>query len=221
VLPITRKRSPVKHTYTLRAHPLTTVPSTKYLGVTISADLQWKNHITQVCNKANQVLGFLRRNLKISSVETKSLAYTSLVRPLLEYASVVWDPHQVSDIRQVEMVQRRAARYVTGSLRNRSSVSAMVQRLNWEPLEERRRAARLTMMYKMVHGHVHLNTESRLVRPARRSRYATEHSFQIPAAKTDCRKWSFFPRTIREWNALPANTVSAESLNAFKALLTA
>ncbi len=72
----------------------------------------------------------------------------------MEYASVVWDPHQRKDIDKLERVQRRMARYVTGRWHNTSSVTSMLQDLQWRSLKERRRLARLTLMYKVVHGHV-------------------------------------------------------------------
>jgi hypothetical protein len=57
-----------------------------------------------------------RRNLKISSISIKEQAYKTLVRPLVEYASPVWDPHHQTDIRKLECVQRRAAMFVLSSL---------------------------------------------------------------------------------------------------------
>jgi hypothetical protein len=67
------------------------------MGVTISDDLKWESHINNICGKANKTLGFLRRNLKI----VKAQACKSLVRPSLEYACSVWDPHLKSDINKI------------------------------------------------------------------------------------------------------------------------
>jgi len=47
------------------------------------------------------------------------------------------------------------------------------------------------------------------------------HSFQIPSCKTSIRKESFYPKTIRDWNNLPAPVTAAESLDSFKRLLLA
>ena len=102
----------------------------KYLGVNISQDLKLNAHINSDTSKANQTLGFLKRNLRISSSTVKDRAYKNpLVRPKLEYCSTVWDPkcvnstkecdkttHRLTD--QLEMVQRRAARWVTGRYHN-------------------------------------------------------------------------------------------------------
>ena len=60
-------------------------------------------------SKANQKLGFIKRNLKASPQELKRLAYISLVQSGMEYASTVWDPHLSKDKDSMERVQRRAA----------------------------------------------------------------------------------------------------------------
>ena len=129
VLTISRNKTPVKFKYCLHGHVLESVDKAKYLGVTINEDLKWENHINNFCGKANKILGFLRRNLNSGSTSVKEQAYKSLVRPSLEYASSVWDPHLKSDINKMEMVQQRAARYVTNRQRNTSSVGDMLQHL--------------------------------------------------------------------------------------------
>ena len=75
-----------------------------YLGVELSNTLDWGHHIDIKVNKANQTLGFLRRNLGNCSELIKDLSYKSLVRPNLEYASTVWDLWKVKHIKQIEAV---------------------------------------------------------------------------------------------------------------------
>ena len=111
-LPVTRSRHPLQPAYQLHGHTLETVSAVKYLGVTIQGDLCWDAHINNIVSKANSTLGFLRRNLKISSRRVKEQAYKSFVRPILEYACSVWDPHTQKQIDKIEAVQRRAARFV-------------------------------------------------------------------------------------------------------------
>jgi hypothetical protein len=93
MLSITRNKTPVKHTYTLHEHQLEHADKAKYLGVTIQSDLKWDSHINNITTKANKTLGFLRRNINISSNKVKEQTYKSLVRPSLEYAHSVWDPY--------------------------------------------------------------------------------------------------------------------------------
>ena len=84
------------------------------------------------------MLNFVKRNLYRCSAETKCLAYTSIVRPLLEYGSAVWDPYLQKEIQSIEMVQRRAARWVKSDYRYNSSVTSMLADLQWPSLQHRR-----------------------------------------------------------------------------------
>jgi hypothetical protein len=193
---------------------LESVESAKYLGCLISSDLRWTKHINSICGKANKTLGFLRRNLNIGSATVKQNAYNSLVRPIVEYVSTVWDPYTQNDSHTLEMVHRRGARYVCNRQGNRSSVDSKLDTLKWKSLQHRRRDARLHMLYKTYHEDVAISKEERLIPPETCIRYI---SFQVPSSSSDYRKYSFFPRTIRDWNSLPTNTAAATTLVAFKA----
>ena len=100
--------------YNIDGSTLEEVDHHPYLGVELGNDLNWNHHIDQTTTKANGILAFLRRNLNKCSKEVKEKAYTTLIRPNLEYGSSVWDPFRQYQIDAVEMVQRRAARFVTG-----------------------------------------------------------------------------------------------------------
>jgi myo-inositol-hexaphosphate 3-phosphohydrolase len=78
VLSITRNKTPVKHAYTLHGHQLEHADKVQYLGVTIQSDLKWDSHINNITTKANKTLGFLRRNINISSTKVKEQAYKIL-----------------------------------------------------------------------------------------------------------------------------------------------
>ena len=73
--------------YSLEGTVLKNVDNIKYLGVTISKDLKWNTHVSNVCTKANRTLGFFRRNLSSCPQDVKEMAYKGLVRSILEYAS--------------------------------------------------------------------------------------------------------------------------------------
>ena len=77
---------------------LSLVTNHPYLGLEFDDKMSWKPHIDQVIAKSNQILGFLRRNLRHCPQPVKELAYTSLVRPKLEYSASIWDPHHQSKI---------------------------------------------------------------------------------------------------------------------------
>ena len=116
MMKLTNKRSSkIQANYTLEGTVLENVESIKYLGVTITNDLKWNTHISNVCTKANRTLGFLRRNLYSCPPDVKEAAYKGLMRPVLEYGSSVWNPHTHGLQEELEKVQNRAARFVTGN----------------------------------------------------------------------------------------------------------
>ena len=80
VLRVGRPKHKLLHLYTLHNQNVSETDCAKYLGVTITSDLQWNQHINNITNKANSILGLLRRNLRIPSQTIKTRAYQSLVR---------------------------------------------------------------------------------------------------------------------------------------------
>jgi hypothetical protein len=88
-----------------------------------------------------------------------------MVRPTLEYAGTVWDPHHQVHTRSLEWVQRRAARFVSGNFYDRTPdcVTAIINQLKWEPLEYRRLTSRLVMFYKITHDLIDINAPSYLL----------------------------------------------------------
>ena len=120
------RHSPLKQTkysYSLHNQTLEQVTSAKYLGITITDNLDWGQHVSDVSTKATQTLGFLPWNLALAPRETKDVAYKILIRPKLEYASPVWNPYSKSQVYQVEKVQKIAARCTCRRRRNTSHVS--------------------------------------------------------------------------------------------------
>ena len=94
MMQLTRKHlNKIQASYTLEGAVLENVDNIKYLGVTITNDLKWNTHISNICTKANRTLGFLRRTLFSCPQNVKEAAYKGMVHPILEYGSSVLDPH--------------------------------------------------------------------------------------------------------------------------------
>ena len=68
----------------------------------------------------------------------------------LEYCASVWSPYTATGKQKIKMVQRRAARYATNRYHNTSSVTEMLQDLDWESLESRRVKIQLTLLFKVI-----------------------------------------------------------------------
>ena len=110
---------------------------------------------------------------------------------------------------KIEMIQRRAARFVQGDYRSTSSVTTMLDKLAWTSLEGRRKNNRIKFLSKILSDKVTVNKH--LLIPAKtRSRRTHSYQLELITCKRDYRKYSFFPRTVRDWNALPSDSIPAD-----------
>ena len=88
--------------YFLHNQTLEGILSAKYLGITISDNMDWGQHISEIPFKATKTLVFLRRNLAFVPRSTKEVAYKTLVWPKLEYAAPIWSPDSKLQINQIK-----------------------------------------------------------------------------------------------------------------------
>jgi len=216
ILSVSRKRQRPVLQYTLGQDLLTVVDSYPYLGVTVSNDLRWHQHTDNISIKTTRLLNFVRRNIYCCSTEAKALAYISLIRPHLEYASAAWDPYTARDSNQLDSVKRRAARFVKKDYRRITSISQLVVQLDWESLSDRRMNARLSLFYKGLHGLAAVPVDQ-LQRSTRCTRYSGTDTFITLPSRIDCYKYSFLPRTVVDWNALPEHVRTKPSVDSFRA----
>jgi len=192
ILRISRTAQPLSYTYSLNNEVLATVQNAKYLGIDISADLKWSTHVNSVANRANSSLG------------------TTIVRPVMEYASEIWDPHLQKDIDSLERVQRRAARFVVQNYDFRASVSQILSELGWDSLAARREDRRMLLMFGVVCGLVAVSeadlVDGTLATADQRTRSNNPFKLKHLPATTNAYRRSFFPNTIPAWNNLPIDT---------------
>ena len=132
---VTHKIKQTPFNYSMGDHTLEQVDHHPYLGVELTSDMTWNKQINQISTKANRTLGLLRRNLSCCDKSTKSTAYSALVRPLLEYCHTIWDPYQQNSKDTIEKVQRRAARFIFNDYSRHSSITSMLEQLEWDSLE--------------------------------------------------------------------------------------
>ena len=217
ILRITPSKSPFGKPYTLGGQIIEQVDQAKYLGITITSELGWSAHVDSTCNKANSTLGFLKRNMRRSPKGLKELAYFSLVRSKLEYSASVWDPDLVRDVNKLDMVQRRAARFVCNDYRYDSSVTAMLDQLGWRDLANRRKDIRLALLYKVTYHLIAVPIDDRFL-DLGDDRLRAQRKYHYLSIKPNTTQYenSFYPRTILEWKALSKDIIEAPSIDAFK-----
>ena len=159
----------------------------------------------------------------------------------MEYGSTVWDTSTQKDIDKLERIQRQAARFITRDYHSRDEgcMTRMLNELELPTLQQRRKELRLTLLFKVVGGKVPAIPPSEFLEPVRNrrkitpksfsgcvttnpmSKYETKNSkcFKIPVTKNPDGPYgqSFFVRTVIDWNKLDDKTVSAGSMDSFKA----
>ena len=117
---IKRARNPINIQYTLHDQTRDTVDTVTYmhLGVDISCNLNFKQHINRITENANKSRGFFKRNIRTKNPGVHEAAYQTLLRPQVEYASTTQSPYTNQDIKKAEMVQRMA---ISWTMKNYSS----------------------------------------------------------------------------------------------------
>ena len=195
--------------------PLDEITSDRYLGVILDNKLSFNPHVDTITRKATNLLNLCRRNLHMCSPQIKEIAYKSLIRPHLEYASPAWNPHTSRNIDKIEAVQRRAARFVLSNYNYGPDAHLSHQithQLHWLPLQHRRTVYDLSTFFKIRNDLINIQFPSTVqVSPRHDNRY-----LHIQSQHSEAYKYHFFTRTIRIWNILPNSIVTASTLNSFK-----
>lgn len=202
-------------------------PTVKYLGVTFTRAMKWNARIENTCTKAFRTLGFLRRKLSAAPSHVKLTAYKILVRPILEYGSIVWNPYQKELLQKLESIQNKALRFIYSKYSRHQSVTAFRNQAALPTLACRRVVAAMKFLFMLYHNHIKINKEDYVQPPHRHSfrtchsKHIRRHSKHIRPHQTKCDmfKYSFFPRAIEIWNALPNEIVECRSVEEFIAKL--
>ena len=105
ILTVTNKKNIIKHQYKMDKSKLKNVEQEKYLGVIINKRLSWLPHAKMISCRANLKRQFLQKNLRTCNRDIKLQCYKTYVRPIIEYASPVWDTNNKNVIQKVENVQ--------------------------------------------------------------------------------------------------------------------
>ncbi|XP_042143372.1 uncharacterized protein LOC120849979, partial [Ixodes scapularis] len=139
----------------------------------ISGDLCWDTHVENVCNSAYRKLCFKRRSLRGTNSDIRTSVYKTLVRPTLEYASIIWHPHAQTQIDKVERIQRLAARLMFSKYDRHECVSALLREAQSSSLASRCKIARLKFFFFfffLYFKYLHIDTQTYIRSPGRRSR---------------------------------------------------
>jgi len=171
--------------------------SFKYLGIITRSYLNCADHVNYTLRKARQALHFVIRILKKinnnnnNNNNTKCLTYTALVRPILEYGAVCWDPYR-GQVCASNRLQKRAAEFANNTRINESG---------WETLAQRKLIARICDLFKGDTGRRAWKAiGNRLLKLCYLSRDDHIRKIRTRKQRPDVGIYSFVNRTIKNWN---------------------
>ena len=196
---------------------LPTVSSCKDLGVIIDSSLKFGEHITQIVKKAYTVINLLFRIFSIANESAYIQGYIAYVRPVLEYASNVWNPCiSLGFIDKLEDVQRYFTRRLFYRCRPNlhMSYTDRLKYLKLESLEGRRLKSDLILAYQIIRGHSHLsNTGMFDFSDLQRGNL---YRLKIQYCRTTLYKNCFHNRVAPIWNSLPSTVTNQPSISSFR-----
>lgn len=195
---------------------LTSVEYEKDLGIHFQDNLKFDRHISLTVNRANRLVGLIKRAFSFLNKETLLTLYKTLIRPILDYGNTVWFPTLKKDIRAIENVQRR----VTKILPELSSLiyEDRLRELRLSTLLYRRRRMDLIQVFKIIENidDISMNGLFEFCDTQTRG-----HSKKLikPRSLKSVRLNSFCVRTIDRWNELPEDIINSKTVLRFKTLL--
>ena len=209
---------PLHPTLYMNQQDIITVESYKHLGLTFTNDLSWHEHLNNIKTKAWHRINVMRKLKFQLSRKSLHIIYFSFIRPLLEYADVVWDNCTQYEANELEKIQHEAARIVSGATKL-VSIDKLLKEVGWDTLSCRRKKHKQILFYKMING-LCPDYLSSLVPPTvgnnRAYRLRNASDYKYIRSNTQLYYNSFLPSVVRDWNELPHTTRNAPSISSFK-----
>ena len=203
--------------YTIGGTAIAEVDQETDLGVTFDQTLTFSTHHDKSTKKANSRLGLIKRSFRQLKQKPFVQLYKTLVRPIVEYCSVVTSPVLKRDVDRLEKVQRRATRLVEGMVDR--PYSTRLRQLNLQSLKYRRKRADVLQAYRIFNKVDNLE-KSQFFKVSSETR---TRSNGCKLFKKHCnskiRANTFSQRVTDNWNSLPKEVVSAPTINRFKSAL--
>jgi hypothetical protein len=211
VMSFLKGHNKIIHDYTMNGLTLSRVNSIDDLGIIVRDDLRWEDNTLNIVNRANKRLGLVKRCVGYNcNSQVKLLCYISLVRPILEYASVAWFCDTKKSLLKIESVQRRALKFVLNDYT--SSYKFRLEVCDILPLSLRRDYLDLIFFYNNLHNlnEVELNVNFH-VHGRGRTRLANDDLLLYRNIKRYkfMEKW-YCHRIVNIWNRLPYEVRNTE-----------
>ena len=189
-----------------------------HLGISISSDFTWEEHIRNLSVKASKSLGMLWKLSNDLPRNCLENIYITCIRPIMEYGSQIFDNSPACHLKLLENVQRRAALLCTKAL-PATHHNVLLADLGWPTLSKRRKHQRLCLLFKIRNNltQPYLRTICPpIVGDDSKYNLRNNNDIRIPKCRTVAYQNSFLPSTVHDWNDLNQNIRNSRSLDIFK-----
>ena len=202
--------------YTVKGKPLTLSSTAVDLSITVDPSLRFHHHIQSIVSKAAGLsYSFIKSTLCCSSSFMVTLFITH-VRPLLEFASPVWNTCCITDLSLLESAQRRWTKLITGCEEDKS-YDQRLKTLDLYSAKGRLLHVYLIMCWKIFNGMSAITpTDLFIMAPARHTTRRHKYKIFVPPSTCEARHRFFSVRVVRLWNALPPEVTESTNINCFK-----
>ena len=187
------------------------------LGVTVDEELKFHEHIGNAARKAGAVARNFLKSTVCRDPDFMLLLLKSHIRPLLEYASPVWNTGYIQDVKKLEAIQRLWTRNTRG-LENKE-YGERLQSLDLFSVKGRLLRADLIKCWKIFHGASAIQPADLWVTNNESRTRGHRYKIKVTRNQVDARARFFSCRIVQDWNSLPDGVVGSNSLSEFKGLL--
>ena len=188
------------------------------LGLTFNNKMTWTDHINRLIKKASIRISTLHRIRNKLPRQTLVKIYTTMIRPILEYADIIYTNTSLQLHKKLETIQRRAAIICTGAYKH-TELNALLTELGWNRLMDRAKHHKTTLFYKMSKG-LCPTYLTNMIPPTAMNTHQynlrNRNNRQIPNTRLSIYAKSFIPSASKIWNTLPPSLRNTDSLSKFK-----
>ena len=187
------------------------------LGISYDDKLCFRDHIGNITSKAYQRIYLIFRCFVSRNIDLLKRAFTTYIRPLLEYCTPLWSPYLIKDVEKIENVQRYFTRRLLSS---DMDYTGRLKLLGLDSLELRRLKFDLKLYYQIINGLINLNCSKFFqILPVTHETRSHKLQIQKQVYQNNSLNNTFPNRAVDCWNSLPKEKIEATDFKTFKRML--